>query len=269
MPRASRHFLPGHLWHITHRCHEGEFLLKFARDRRSYVRWLFEARKRFGLCVLDFMVTSNHVHLLVKDTGEGVITQSMQLVASRVAQDYNRRKSRQGPFWEDRYHATAVEAEESLQRCIVYIDLNMVRAGVVAHPRDWDAAGYREIQAPRERYAVIDVSALSTLCGFDDAAQFQRAHRLWIEEALGNSTGTREANWSDAIAVGSKNFVEKVELELGLKAKYREVTAAGDMYALREPAMTYAGIVEGKSDPVVVRCCLIGRSPDSPRRRAT
>jgi len=52
MPRANRHFLPGHVWHITHRCHEKNFLLKFARDRRRYLRWVFEAKKRFGLSVL-------------------------------------------------------------------------------------------------------------------------------------------------------------------------------------------------------------------------
>ncbi len=33
MPRANRHFVSGHVWHITHRCHKKEFLLKFARDR--------------------------------------------------------------------------------------------------------------------------------------------------------------------------------------------------------------------------------------------
>jgi putative transposase len=72
MPRANRHFLPGHVWHIIHRCHHKQFLLKFARDRRRYVHWVFEAKKRFGLCVLDYVVTSNHVHLLPKDTGPGV-----------------------------------------------------------------------------------------------------------------------------------------------------------------------------------------------------
>lgn len=36
MSRASRHYLPHQLWHITHRCHEQSFLLKFARDRRAY-----------------------------------------------------------------------------------------------------------------------------------------------------------------------------------------------------------------------------------------
>jgi hypothetical protein len=45
MPRASRHFLPGYVWHITHRCHQRKFLLKFARDRRRYLHWLFEALK--------------------------------------------------------------------------------------------------------------------------------------------------------------------------------------------------------------------------------
>jgi len=57
MPRANRHFLPGHVWHITHRCHHKQFLLKFARDRRRYVHWVFEAKKRFGLSVLNYVVT--------------------------------------------------------------------------------------------------------------------------------------------------------------------------------------------------------------------
>jgi REP element-mobilizing transposase RayT len=52
------------------------------------------------------MITSNHVHLWIKDTGPNVIADSMQLIAGRTAQEYNHRKDRQGAFWEDRYHAT-------------------------------------------------------------------------------------------------------------------------------------------------------------------
>jgi REP element-mobilizing transposase RayT len=92
MPRANRFFLPGHVWHITHRCHRREFLFKFSRDRTIHLRCLFEARKRFGVCVLNYVVTSNHVHLLVRDKGEGEIAQSMQLIAGRTAQQYNTRK---------------------------------------------------------------------------------------------------------------------------------------------------------------------------------
>ena len=60
MPRANRYHLPHYVWHLTHRCHRRQFLLKFARDRDAWVRWLYAARKRHGLCVLDYTVTSNH-----------------------------------------------------------------------------------------------------------------------------------------------------------------------------------------------------------------
>ncbi len=36
MPRANRHYLPGYIWHIIHRCHKREFLLKFAKDKQRY-----------------------------------------------------------------------------------------------------------------------------------------------------------------------------------------------------------------------------------------
>jgi len=49
-------------------CQEKKFLLKFAQDRRRYLHWVFEAKKCFGLSALNYIVTSNHVHLLVKDT---------------------------------------------------------------------------------------------------------------------------------------------------------------------------------------------------------
>lgn len=241
MPRASRHFLPGYVWHLTHRCHHRTFLLKFARDRRRYLHWVFEAKKRFGLSVLNYMVTSNHIHLLVKDTGGEVIPRSMQLIAGRTAQEYNQRKGRQGAFWEDRYHATAIGTDEHLLRCLVYIDLNMVRAGVVRHPSQWAHSGHREIQEPPERYAIMDLRGLSALCGFAEVADFQQAHRQWVEEALTRGTAVRDGRWSEAIAVGSLAFVEKVRSELGVKAIHRKVAEKGGAYTLREECEPYAG----------------------------
>jgi len=90
MPRASRHYIPGYVWHLTHRCHKKEFLLKFGRDRRRWLWWLFEAKKRYGLSVVGYTVTSNHIHLLVRDSGgKDVIAKSIQLVAGRTGQDSN------------------------------------------------------------------------------------------------------------------------------------------------------------------------------------
>ena len=41
-----------------------------------------------------------------------------------------------------------------------YVDMNMVRAGVVGHPSDWDWCGYREVAGLRERYRILDFERL-------------------------------------------------------------------------------------------------------------
>ncbi len=203
MPRANRHHLPQYVWHITHRCHRQQFLLKFARDRQAWVRWLYTARKRYDLCVLDYAVTSNHIHLLVRDQGRGEIARSMQLVAGRTAQAYNARKQHHGAFWEDRYHATAVETGEHLARCVVYIDLNIVRAGVVQHPAHWKAGGYHEIQVAPERYRIVNRAALAEVLGVESLSRLAAAHAEWIAAALRAGEQLRVPEWSEGLAVGA------------------------------------------------------------------
>jgi putative transposase len=249
MPRANRHYVPGCVWHITHRCHKKEFLLKFGRDRRRYLQWLFEAKKRYGLSVLNYMVTSNHIHLLVRDNRErDVIPNSVQLIAGRMGQEFNQRKNRKGAYWEDRYHATAVETDRHLIQCMVYMDLNMVRAGVVGHPSEWRFSGYNEIQAPRERYALIDYGELRQLLSFRGMDGLADAYRGWVEDALRGNGHLRDGKWTGSIAVGSEAFVTATKEKLGLRAKGREVVGGEGSYVLQESPAPYKGILGHEND---------------------
>lgn len=246
MPRAHRHYIPGCVWHITHRCHKQEFLLSFEKDRKRWRHWLFEAKKRYGLCVLNYIATSNHVHLLVVDTEKNVIAKSLQLVAGRTAQEFNQRKKRKGAFWEDRYHATAVETDEHLAKCIVYIDLNMVRAGVVSHPSEYRLSGFNEIQNPPKRYSVIDRKALLDLFAIDNQERFQQEHRQWVEAELQADSKKRKGLWSESIAIGSDSFIEKIQKQLGLRAKGRMVVSEKEGTVLREASTPYNTLFEGE-----------------------
>ena len=92
MARAKRHYLHGYVWHITHRCHKKEFLLKLVKDRQRWLYWLFQAKKRYGLRILNYIVTSNHIHLLVADDGSrDSIPRSIQLIAGRTGQEHNQK----------------------------------------------------------------------------------------------------------------------------------------------------------------------------------
>ena len=239
MPRAHRHSLPGHVWHITHRCHEKQFLLRHARDRESWLYWLYQARRRYGLCVLNYAVTRNHVHLLVQDQGQNEIASGMQLVAGCTAQQYNSRKARKGAFWEDRYHATAVQTDGHLNHCIVYMDLNMVRAGVVRHPSEWRHCGYNEIQSPPQRYRIIDADRLARLLNLCDAGQLRDVHRDWVTDRLAKGGTKREPKWSNGIAVGNREFLEAFRQELWPRMPGSKLRPCDDGYQLREPLAAY------------------------------
>jgi putative transposase len=239
MPRANRYFLSGHVWHITHRCHKQQFLLKFVKDRRAWMYWLYQARRRYGLCVLNYVVTSNHVHLLVKDMGRGEIARSMQLISGRVAQQFNRRKSRKGAYWEDRYHATAVQADRHLAQCMVYIDLNMVRAGMVEHPSDWAHAGYNEIQSLPERYRCIDIPALSALLGFSNVDGLREGLREWVGMAIEKGSLGRQPAWTQSIAVGQREYLDAIGDELKVSHPGRMVEGEGGYLFLREEPSPY------------------------------
>ena len=39
---------------------------------------------------------------------------------------------------------------------MLYIDTNMVRAGVVKHPKDWPYCGYQEIINYKQKYTLIN-----------------------------------------------------------------------------------------------------------------
>ena len=239
MPRANRYFLAGHVWHITHRCHKQQFLLKFAKDRRAWVYWLYQARRRYGLCVLNYVVTSNHIHLLIKDMGRGEIARGMQLIAGRVAQQFNRRKSRRGAYWEDRYHATAVQADSHLARCMVYIDLNMVRAGVVEHPSGWVHGGYNEIQSLPQRYRCIDVPALAVLLGFADADSLRNGLRECVDLKLASGDLERQPSWTQSIAVGQRDYLAAIEHELKVSHPGCMIGGEQDRLFLREESQPY------------------------------
>jgi putative transposase len=165
-----------------------------------------------------------------------------------MARAYNQRKRRKGAFWEDRYHATVVDNGEHLLQCIVYIDLNMVRAGGVSRPLEWPFCGYREIQHPRRKCALIAYERLWELVGFDTYDQFRAVHRDWVNGSLGQGTSMRDSMWTRSITVGSERFVHRTKKEFGARAKGRVIVEAGEAFNLREPGVSYLVGFGSKND---------------------
>jgi len=175
---------------------------------------------------------------------------SNTLVAGRTAQAFNRRKGRQGAFWEDRYHATAIECGEHLLRCLAYMDMNMVRAGAVAHPSEWRHCGYHEIQSPPQRYRLIGREKLIALTETADDEGLRRSHGEWVAQATARGGDQRRTEWSGTVAVGNENFVVvQIKDEMGIKVRGRAIEQADDAYTLRGPKSSCI-LFDGEKEPL-------------------
>jgi hypothetical protein len=115
---------------------------------------------------------------------------------------------------------------------LVYIDLNLVRNGVVQHPSAWQQRGYREIQNPPQRYALINREKLISCCGFESDEQLRKSHQQWVEQALRDGGKIRQPEWTESIAVGSEEFVNDVLEQLGRRVSGRKIAGGVDYYEL-------------------------------------
>lgn len=229
MARRRRSWIDWACYHVTHRCHERSFLLKFAKHRNIYQKKLFEMTKRFKIDVLDYMVTSNHVHLLLTAKRGENISAALQFLHGGIAQKFNILKEREGSFWTNRFFSTRIQSGEHLRRCLFYMDLNMLRAGTVSHPSEWKHCAWREFHGKTQRYRIVNMPILLRRLGFDDEANFRKWYDATMREKLACISHSREAYWSEAAAVGDSDWLKSAAAEIGMK-RYRVYDDNGISY---------------------------------------
>lgn len=249
MPRASRYLLEGYTYHLTHRCTDREFLLRYVRDRNVYREWLRVGVRRHGVPVYGYCVTSSHVHLIVHVDDVSAVGMLVDLVAGATAQQYNRRKGRSGAFWEP-YQCTIVEDGQHLLNCLRYVDLNMVRAGKVQHPREWRWCGWDELMGQRKRYRLLDTERLLSSLDIADLPTFRQVYSEGLERLIHEGRLRREPMWTESLAVGSERFVNAAADQF--RARYRfeydrvATSGAGDVWTVREAPTSYTPFTEQK-----------------------
>jgi putative transposase len=217
MPRKRRGWEAVACYHITHRCHNRQFLFRYQKYRQFYVRRLFEGVQRYGIDVLDYVCTSNHVHVLVAAKEGPEISAAMRYAHGRCGQWYNEQRHQSGAFWAGRYHATRIQSGKHLSGCLLYIDMNMVRAGAVRHPSEWEYSAWSELTGRRQRYRIVNVDRLVKCLRMENAAAFREWHRVAVDEPVRQEDWKRETFWSKAIAVDDREWLADLASARGIR----------------------------------------------------
>ena len=144
MARLPRLTLPGYPHHIIQRGNNRQPIFTSAADYQTLLDLLMENAKKFGVAIHAYVLMSNHFHLLVTPETAEALPSMMQALGRRYVRQFNALQSRSGTLWEGRYRSALIQSERYLLNCMVYIDLNPVRAGLVAQPQDypWSSFGH-------------------------------------------------------------------------------------------------------------------------------
>ena len=137
VPRIARVVLPACPHHVVQRGHNQEVCFADSADYERYLMTLEEFKRKLGVKVYAWCLMTNHVHLLLEPstaTGLGLL---MQRLSGRQTRYHNRLEQRSGTLWEGRYKSSLVQSEGYLLACCRYIELNPVRARIVAAPEDY------------------------------------------------------------------------------------------------------------------------------------
>ena len=181
MARLPRLTVPGYPHHIIQRGNNRQAIFASTDDYQVLLALLDENTQKFGVALHAYVLMSNHFHLLASpQTAEG-LPQMMQAVGRRYVRYFNDKEGRSGTLWEGRYRSTLIETDRYLLACMAYIDLNPVRAGLVAEAKDypWSSHGH---------YAGLRADKLLT------------PHPLFW--TLGNTPFAREAAYAELVRAG-------------------------------------------------------------------
>jgi putative transposase len=217
MPRSARIVLPHTPHHIVQRGHNRQTVFVSDDDYNYYRENLFDFKKEFGCRIYAYCLMTNHVHLVV-DPGKNVESLGllMKRVAGRQTRYVNKLEKRSGSLWEGRYKSSIISTKEYLPACCRYIELNPLRAGIVADPDEYKWSSYRaKVKGTRD--LVIDLPPFYMSLG-DTEQERQKAYEEYV---LGTVPEyeiklIREALQRGQLT-GNERFRKEIEKKLGVR----------------------------------------------------
>ena len=144
MARLPRLTVTGYPHHVILRGNDRQDIFRNTADYQRMLDLFEQHSREQGVDIHAYVLMTNHLHLLLTPQKEQGLPKMMQAVGRSYVQIFNKVHGRTGTLWEGRYRSTLIQTERYLLACMAYIDLNPVRATMVAQPEDyvWSSYGH-------------------------------------------------------------------------------------------------------------------------------
>jgi len=218
LPRISPVNVPVH---IIQRGNNRQVCFVAEEDYGRYAGWLKEYAKKYRVEVHAWVLMSNHVHLLCTPRLEGAVSQMMQSLGRSFVRYFNYEYQRSGTLWEGRYKSCLVQESRYLLEVYRCIELNPVRAEMVAAPGDYRWSSYQnnglgmvsDLCTPHPEYLALGA----------DPEERRRSYRALLSAHIDKELlAVIRANTKNGLTFGNDRFMEQIEALTGVRVQARK-----------------------------------------------
>ena len=214
MPRRPRFIVPGVAHHVTQRGNNRQPVFFSADDRLLYLRLLRYHASRNGAHILGYCLMTNHVHLIVTPDRELSLARTFGGTHAEYALALNQVANRTGHLWQNRYFSCPLD-DAHLERALLYVDLNPVRAGLAASACDWPWSSARVHSTEGLTDPVLDADWADQAGGWDCTDWLARLSSSQMED---EDAPLRRATLRGE-PLGSAQFVAALEQRAGRRLR--------------------------------------------------
>ncbi len=216
MARLPRVYVAGVAQHVIQRGNNRQVCFAGEQDIKAYANWLKEYATKFSVSIHAWVFMTNHVHLLCTPADAVGISRMMQGLGRQYVKYFNYAYRRTGTLWEGRYRASLVQDEDYLLALYRYIELNPVRAKMVAEPSEYSWSSYRinalgvksELCSPHKVYLALGDTR------FERATHYRA---LFKNELNAEVIDDVRLSTNRGLAIGNEKFKSQIEALTGRK----------------------------------------------------
>jgi putative transposase len=211
MARLKRITPAGIPQHIIQRGNNKQVCFANEADMKAYINWLMEFSNQYGVAIHAWVLMTNHIHILCTPSTDNGISKMIQSLGRMYVGYFNYTYNRTGTLWEGRYKSCIIQSDKYLLSVYRYIELNPVRAKMVASPDEYSWSSYNynalgvenNLVTPHEIYLQLGNNqkerSCNYLCLFDE----------FIDEKV--LTDIR-ASINKGLALGDEYFIKQIEI---------------------------------------------------------
>ena len=158
MPRLPRNYIKTSFFHVITQGINKSYIFEKAEDIKYYIKIMYHLTKEQKIKIVGYCIMNNHAHMLIKAEEIKELSKYMQRLNTKYGKYYNKKYSRVGYVFRDRYRAEGIYTEKYLYNCLKYIYNNPVKAGICKKAEDYPYSNYKRIDKElNENYTFIDV----------------------------------------------------------------------------------------------------------------